>query len=387
MKHSVYLCGLGRPSRLLAAMAAALLVSACSSWSSAPENKPQEVVLHAPLLGVQQAWTARVGTAFKPPLSMQAKGQVLTLASSDGEVTALDASTGRPLWHRALQEPLAAGVGADGDVAAVVSAHNELIVLVAGQEKWRQRLNAPVFTPPLVAGGRVFVLTADRNLLALDAGSGHRLWAQTPASSSENLVLRQAGVLTAINNTLLVGIYGRLAGVQPDTGTVLWESPLSIPRGTNEIERLVDVVGPVSKSNGVVCARAFQSAVGCLNASNGKILWTQKSQGMQGVDGDAQWLYGVESNGIVTAWNRSNGSPQWSSEQLKYRKLSAPLVLGRSVVVGDSAGNLYFLSKTDGSLLNRLTTDDSGISAQPVVAGNTLVVTTLAGKIYGFRPE
>ena len=62
-------------------------------------------------------------------------------------------------------------------------------------------------------------------------------------------------------------------------------------------------------------------------------------------------------------------------------------MLGRSVVVGDSAGNLYFLSKTDGSLLNRLTTDDSGIAAQPVVAGDTLVVTTLAGKIYGFRPE
>jgi len=379
--------GLGRPSRLLVAMTAALLLSACSSWSSNPEIKPQEVVLNAPLLGVRQVWTSKVGVAFKPPMAMHAKGQVLTLASNDGQITAIDAGTGHPLWRTGLQESLAAGVGSDGDVTAVVSSNNELIVVVAGQEKWRQRLNAPVFTPPLVAGGRVFVLTTDRNLLALDAGSGHRLWTQTPANSNENLVLRQAGVLTAVNNTLLVGMYGRLLGMDPDTGSVLWESPLSIPRGTNEIERLVDLVGPASKSNGVVCARAFQAAIGCLHASNGRILWTQKSQGMQGVDGDAQLLYGVQSNGVVAAWSRSNGSPQWSSEQLKYRKLSAPLVLGRSVVVGDSAGNLYFLSKTDGSLLNRLTTDDSGIAAQPVVAGDTLVVTTLAGKIYGFRPE
>lgn len=387
MKTSQRLKSMPTYTRFFGVMAASIFLTACSFLGSNPENKPKEIDINVPLFSVHQSWAAKVGTTLKPPMVVHAQGHIITIASSDGEVVAIDANTGLQLWKKSLPETLVAGVGVDGEMAAVVSASNELIVLSSGQEQWRQRLNAPVFTAPLVAGGRVFLLTTDRNLIAFDAHSGKRLWGQAPATSNENLILQQAGVLTAANNTLIAGMHGRLAGVQPDTGTTLWETPLSIPRGTNEIERLVDLVGPVSKINGVLCARAFQSVVACLNATNGKMLWAQKSYGIHGVDGDEQAVYGTESNGVLVAWSRSNGSQLWSNDQLKYRKLSPPLVLGRSVIVGDSSGNLYFLSKTDGSLLNRIKTDDSGILAQPVIAGQTLVVTTAAGKVYGFRPE
>ena len=62
-------------------------------------------------------------------------------------------------------------------------------------------------------------------------------------------------------------------------------------------------------------------------------------------------------------------------------------MLGRSVIVGDSTGLVHLLSREDGSPLNRLTTDGSGIAATPVVAGDTLVVVTRSGGVYGFVPE
>ena len=77
----------------------------------------------------------------------------------------------------------------------------------------------------------------------------------------------------------------------------------------------------------------------------------------------------------------------WSTDRLQLRKLTAPLLLGRSVVVGDDEGLVHLLSKEDGSPLNRLTTDDSGIAAAPVVAADTLVVVTRNGGVYGFRPD
>ena len=61
--------------------------------------------------------------------------------------------------------------------------------------------------------------------------------------------------------------------------------------------------------------------------------------------------------------------------------------LSRSVVVGDSAGFVHLLSREDGSLLTRLTTDGSAVVAAPVAAGNTLVVVTRNGGVYGFQPE
>ena len=67
--------------------------------------------------------------------------------------------------------------------------------------------------------------------------------------------------------------------------------------------------------------------------------------------------------------------------------MTAPLALGRSVVIGDSFGFVHMLSRKDGSLLNRLTTDGSAVMAPPVAAGNTLVVVTRNGGVYGFQPE
>jgi outer membrane protein assembly factor BamB len=105
------------------------------------------------------------------------------------------------------------------------------------------------------------------------------------------------------------------------------------------------------------------------------------------VDGDADKVYATESNGTVVAFARRDGSRVWTTDRLKHRQLSAPLVLGRSVVVGDELGLVHLLSREDGSPLNRLTTDGSGIAAAPVVAGDTLVVLTRSGALFGFRPE
>ena len=44
-----------------------------------------------------------------------------------------------------------------------------VVRLADGREVWRVRLPARAFTAPLVAGARVFVLTADRTVTAFDA--------------------------------------------------------------------------------------------------------------------------------------------------------------------------------------------------------------------------
>lgn len=369
----------------LVVLAASL--AGCSLWSGGGSAKPVPADLGAnvAVLGVRQAWTARVGNVAGLPLEVHAAGNVVTVASSDGVVAAIDARTGGDVWRTALGEPLSAAVGSDGKSAAVVSRSNALIVLDSGRERWRETLAAQVFTPPLVAGGRVFVLSADRSVSAYDATTGRRLWAQQ--RPGEPLVLRQAGVLLAVGDTLVVGLSGRLVGLNPDNGSVRWEAPLASARGTNDVERLVELVGRTSRVGDSVCARSFQAAVGCVNTAQGSVVWTQPASGAEGVHGDADALFGVDSNGTVAAWRRSDGSRLWGSDRLKHRKLTAPLLLGRSVVIGDSTGVVHLLSRTDGAPLNRIATDGSGIAAAPAVAADTLVVVTRNGSIYGFRPD
>lgn len=361
-------------------------LAGCSLWSGGSAKPvPADLGTNVPVLGVRQAWTARVGKVEGFPLEVHTAGDIVTLASADGVVAAIDARTGGDVWRTALSEPLSAGVGSDGKTSAVVSRNNSLIVLEAGRERWRQTLAAQVFTPPLVAGGRVFVLSADRSVVAYDARTGRKIWSQQ--RTGEPLVLRQAGVLLAVDDTLVSGFSGRLVGLNPDNGSVRWEAVLASSRGTNDVERLVELVGRVSRVGDSVCARAFQAAVGCVNAARGAVTWSQPASGAEGVHGDGNAVFGAESNGTVIAWNRKDGARLWATDRLKHRKLTAPLSLGRSVVVGDDAGLLHLLSRTDGSPLNRVTTDGSGIAAAPVVAADTLVVITRNGGVYGYRPD
>ena len=90
---------------------------------------------------------------------------------------------------------------------------------------------------------------------------GGELDVQLPfLAGGEPLVLRQNGVLLAVGDTLVVGQGGRLAGLNPANGTVRWDAPIGITRGTNDVERLIDLVGPVSRVGASVCTRAFQAA-------------------------------------------------------------------------------------------------------------------------------
>ncbi|RKJ96167.1 outer membrane protein assembly factor BamB [Alicycliphilus denitrificans] len=367
------------------ALAGLLGLSGCSLWGGSSKPKPAELGPNVPVLGVRQAWTARIGAVEGVALDVHVNGNVVTLASANGEVAAIDARTGGDVWRTQLNLPLASGVGSDGRWSAVVSRNAQVVVLDGAREIWRKSLPAQAYTAPLVAGHRVFVLAADRSVTAFDAATGYQLWRQQ--RPGEPLILREGGVLMAVGDTLVAGLSGRLVGFNPDNGVVRWEAPLASPRGTNDVERLVEIVGRTSRVGDSVCARAFQATVGCIDAGRGTVLWTQPASGSEGIDGDGSMLFGTESNGTVAAWRRADGVRAWTSERLQFRKLTAPLLLGRSVVIGDDTGLVHLLSREDAAPLNRLTTDGSAIAASPVAAGDTLVVVTRKGGVYGFRPD
>ncbi len=360
------------------------ILAGCSFFGSTNKPKPADLQPVSSAVSARQAWSNRIGPV-NFPLDVNVTGTTIFVAGGDGAVAAIDSRTGADIWRVAVGGPIAAGVGSDGKIAAVVTQANEVVALQDGREIWRQKLSAQAYTAPLVAGGRVFVLAADRSVNAFDGQTGRKLWAQQ--RPNEPLVLRQSGVILAVGDTLVVGLAGRLAGLNPSNGIIRWEAPIASPRGINDVERLVDLVGRVSRDGDIVCARAFQASVGCVNTARGSLLWTKPANGAQGIHGDDRFLFGTESDGVVQAWRRSDGERAWASDALKYRNLTAPLVIGRSIAIGDFAGFVHLLSRDNGALLNRLATDGSAISAAPALAGNTLIAVTRNGGVYGFVPE
>ncbi|HUR90166.1 MAG TPA: outer membrane protein assembly factor BamB [Ramlibacter sp.] len=378
--------------RPLCIAACAVALAGCASYSlptwlgGVEKPKPAALVDNPATLGVKQAWTAKIG-AVDYPLNVQVQGTTITLASSDGQIVSLDATSGRELSRIGAGGALAAGVGSDGKTTAVVTRDNDLVTFEGGKEIWRQKLGIGVYTAPFVAGARVFVLLADRSVSAYDGKTGRRLWTQSRAAQQQPLVLKHAGAMLAVGDTLVVGQQGRLAGLNPLTGAPRWEAPVATPRGINDVERVVDLVGRVSRVAENVCVRAFQAAVGCVDTTRGNVIWSKPANGTEGVDGDSSYVFGTEANGTVNAYKRTDGDRLWTTDMLAHRGLTAPLVLGRAVVIGDSLGYVHLLNRDDGKLLNRVATDNSAIAAAPVVVGTTLVVVTKSGGVFAFAPQ
>lgn len=327
-------------------------------------------------------WSASVG-GIDFPLSVAVRNGHFIAAGSSGTVLALDAQTGAEAWRAQAGATLSAGVGSDGRFSSVVTRDNELVTFEAGRQRWRQRLPARVVTAPLVAGERVFVLAVDRSVHAFDALDGRRLW--TFQRSGEALTLAQAGVLMAARNQLLAGQSGRLVALDPLRGTVLWDLPLATPRGSNEVERLADLVGPAVRHADRVCARAFQNAVGCVDLVKPAVLWSRNTGGISAVGGNAERLFGGDASDRLTAWHAETGDVAWTNEALRHRGLSGALAVGNSVVFGDSEGLVHFLAVADGTPQLRLPTDGKPVVGTPVLSGKTVLVATRAGGLFAFR--
>ena len=298
-----------------------------------------------------------MGGSVTVPMQMAVQANQVLVADVQGNVQALDSSSGIPLWTLPIGQPLSAGIGFDGNTAAVITAKSELLTIRNGAILWRVPLQNPSHTTPLVAGGRVFVLGSDHSVHAHDGNNGYLLWGQKSQAPENRLVLTQPFLLMPAGGALFAGVAGSIVGFNPDNGNILAETTLANPRGVTELSHL----------------------------ANGTLQWVQPHVGSTGVSGNAQIVVGADNDDVLTAWSRQDGKVLWKNETFKHRNLSAPLVAGDSIVIGDSQGYVHILSASNGTLRNRVRIDESPIQTAPVLAGNTVVIATSKVTVAGLN--
>ncbi|WP_018912406.1 outer membrane protein assembly factor BamB [Thiomonas sp. FB-6] len=384
MKRGLWMARLARVVGAGVALGLLGLLGACSSAPKQPDPTPLGPV--PPILRVDTVWHDSVGPV---PSTFHAAvaGARVVVASSNGDVLCLSTSDGRELWHSHVDGGISAGVGSDGNFSAVVNAVNQVVSLgPQGQVLWRYQLPSSVITPPAVFGGIIVVQGADQHLWAFDAATGAKRW-DDEFSAPALLLQRGSGMALADGDVVLGDARGRLHAVRLADGTALWDVQIGRPRGVTEVERLVSITGTPALAQGVACSRAYQSDLGCVDMTSGRLLWSARADGYSSVSQNGQELAAAQADGVVQAYAVADGKQLWHNDQLKYRKLGAPLLAGHTVAVGDLQGYVSFLDAKDGQIIGRASTDGSPIDSPMSLAGNTLVVVTSKGGIYGFLPR
>ena len=374
-----------RAASLALTLAAGAMLGACSSAPKRPDPTPLGAV--PPILQVTQAWHAELGAALPSTFSPALAAGGVVVAGADGSVARFDAANGHTLWRARVPGGISAGVGSDGRFSAVVTASHQLASLgPQGQLLWLYQLPTSVLTPPLVARGIIVVQGADQHLWAFDAADGKVLW--TLELRAPALLLQHAGGLSLDGDTLLVGdALGRIDAVALANGVLRWQTTLAHPRGSTEVERMVPVTGTPALAAGAVCARAFDATIACVDASAGTLRWSVDARGASAISQDGQTLVAAQGDGVVQAYTMADGKSLWRDTHLKYRGLSAPLLVGATVAVGDYQGYVSLLSAHDGSLVGRFDTDGSAIRSPLLADGNTMIAVTARGGVYAYRPR
>lgn len=363
-----------------------LLAAALFGCASDGVNRePKTLQAIDPLLSVAQVWTMSLDGRVGDQLRLAAHGETIAAATTDGVITVIDVETGVVIWRAEHGSPIVAGAGFDGERVGVLDAENRLNVFAQGKLLWSTGLPARSYTPPLIAGGRVFVLLSDRRVAAFDQESGAELWLRRYGDSS--LVLANPGLLTAVGNTLAVGLGEQFAAVNPDDGALLWATPLIRPRGAEDIERLADWVDGAVFAGTRVCGQAFQNAIGCVDLSTRRVEWTVPFTGANGLVGDQNTLYAVDAASRVSAFETATGENKWTQADLTFRAVTPALLLGQTIAVGDFEGYMHWLSRDDGRVMARMPTDGSPIVGKPLLVNGTAVAITQRGALFAWRPQ
>lgn len=371
-----------RLARTVALVAIALTVAACSIWPGS--RRASRVPDLAPLtsqVAARQAWNVSLpggaGLGFQPVIV----ADTVYAADRRGHVVAIDAASGSARWRADLDQALIAGVGSDGRTTVVGARDGTLVALdESGHRKWTARLSAEAVSVPTVGMGLVLVRSSDNRIVALDVDSGEQRWMferQAPA-----LVLRQTAAMAMDPATAYVGLPGgRLVALALSNGALRWEAAIGIPRGSNEIERIADVVGSPLVSGSEVCAAAWQTRIVCFDTATGRPLWATEVMAGGGIDLGSGMLVVPETNGVLQAFSLG-GAVLWRQDLLMRRAPSTPLLTGRNVVVGDVQGFIHRFDRDDGTPRSRLATDGTAITAAPVYAAGRAIVQTAGGSLY-----
>ena len=302
-------------------------------------------------------WDYSVGSGYSDPDSHVApwidRKHVL-LAANDGEVVALNASTGARIWEVSVPGTILAGVAADGRRVYVGTWEQEVFALdrETGAQVWKQTVPSEVLNLKALPGDRLAVRTNDGRMSVLNAGDGVQLWSHVHGSPS--LTLRGAGEPEAQEDRVLTGFDdGRLIAFDVQSGLQHWEVRLAIPTGRTELERIVDVDGPVRLAEGVAYAAALSNQVGAVETVEGNLLWSREIKAMHAPAVDDVAVYVTDLHGSLWSLDKKNGGVYWEQDALAYRNLSAPASTGLHVIAVDFEGYLHWFRITDGEIMAR----------------------------------
>lgn len=320
---------------------------------------------------LQPLWRVELGPSYSGPLV--AEDRVFVTETRDARtehVQALHRKTGEKLWEAswtgALTVPFFAKANGDwirstpalaGDSLYVAGIRDVVVCLdtQTGQERWRVDLKAHFKAPlpafgfvasPLVLGDFLYV-QASGGFVKLNAKTGEVLWRTLDDGGGMYGSAFSSPLPTTLNGVpqILVQTRQKIAGVDAETGNVLWSHPVKADQGMNILTPTVigNRIFTSTYGGGSVLLEVRQP--NSSEPAQVQEVWKSKVQGyMSSPILFENHVYLHLRNQRVTCLNLETGKEAWTTSP--YGKYWSMVANGPRILALDERGDLLLLHAT-----------------------------------------
>lgn len=371
---------------VLAVMSTAVI--GCNRGIKPVVNDPVKLVQIAePISVLQPVFSTDIGNkkaSKKDPLDLQVgyvNGQIVT-ASRGGDLTGFN-SAGERLWSINVGDQITGGVALDAlSQTAIISTRGGQVMAfdsVTGAKRWQKQLSGSVLTLALITNNRVILSANDGFLHGLSLQTGQSVWqfaTQVPAISVRGSA---APTLLDSKTALLATADGRLHAVTTDSGLPQWSRRVGVGTGSSEVERMSDVDGTPIVDKNQLFAISYSGQLLGIDLASRQVMFVNELASLKSLAVNNQQVIGTSLEGKVVAYNRSNGEVLWESEELAYRHLTNPVMIGNYIAVGDFDGMVHLFDPASGKIVSRVQTKGALSSLQ--VQGSRLMTQSTSGQV------
>jgi outer membrane protein assembly factor BamB len=334
-------------------------------------DQSAENVEAAPALEV--AWKRGIGRGSGAKTEVTATpvavdGRIFTL-DGQANVVATNAKTGARDWQvnlrpksRRDREGFGGGLAVDEGKVYVTSGFRFVTALdaITGKVLWHKAVTSPIHSAPTVSNGRVYAVDVDNQIIAFDSNTGEQAW-------SFQAIVEPARILKAsspaVSGEQVVAPFssGELVSLSATNGNTLWDEALSRETRTNALSEIRDIPGRPVIYRGDVYAASQSGVFAAVDLRSGNVRWQLPIASVNSPWPAGDVVFIVSKAGELIAISRDSGQVYWIVDLNKGHQRKA----GTSFTFGFGIGR-HFVNP---------------IWSGPMLAGNRLIVVNDWGEV------
>lgn len=367
--------GLALIFTLAALLALSPSLSAAGSWPMFLGGPAHKSISNEPLsVPLDMKWRFKTGGEINS--SPVIDGGKVFIASYDGHLYALDASSGDELWRFKTGGEILSTPAISGGVAYFGSKDGNVYAVNAsdGSLKWKFETKREVLTSPVVAQGSVFIGSSDSFLYSIKASDGKRNWKRKLADTEKYSGIYSSPVYND-GSVYISGKNGIVYSYDAESGGRNWFMLTSSA-----------IYSSPSLSGTTLFVASYERILYAIDTAKGTRLWRKRLQdwpySSTSIDGTTGYI-GLKNGDLLEVGLFKRGKARVLNTFPAAINATPVKTEGGLIFVGSEDSNIYALDPSGGEIVWSYKTG-GGIHASPAVVDGALYVGSKDGYLYAF---